>query len=136
MDAQQIGIAIVEHNGRYLVGTRAADQVLAGHAEFPGGKCEPDEAPSSCAARECLEETGLRVESLELLDQVQFSYPHATVELHFWICRLISETDQPENGFGWVTLDELQTLHFPAANASIPVKLLERRARLNRLNAN
>ena len=136
MDALQIGIAIVEHNGRYLVGTRTADQELAGYAEFPGGKCEPDEEPSSCAARECLEETGLAVEPIELLSQVQFDYPHATVELHFWICRLIGENDQPLNGFGWRMLDELQSLDFPPANASIPVKLQERQTRLNRLNAN
>ena len=136
MDALQIGIAIVEHNRRYLVGTRSADQELAGYAEFPGGKCEPHEEPSSCAARECLEETGLAVEPLERLDQVRFTYPHTTVDLHFWICRLIGENDQPQNGFGWRTWDELQALDFPPANASIPVKLQERRARLNRLNAN
>ena len=136
MDAQQIGIAIVEHNDRYLVGTRATDQELAGHAEFPGGKCEPGETPSSCAARECLEETGLAVEPFEMLDQVRFKYPHATVDLHFWICRLTSEHDQPENGFAWLTLGELQSLNFPAANASIPAKLQERRARLDPPNAN
>ena len=32
------GIAIVEHDGRFLVGVRQADQVLAGKAEFPGGR--------------------------------------------------------------------------------------------------
>ncbi len=136
MAPKQIGIAIVEHNGCYLVGIRTAGQELAGLAEFPGGKCEPDETPLACVARECLEETGLAVEPIELLDQVRFAYPHATVELHFWICRLTSEHDQPENGFGWLTLDELQSLDFPAANASIPLKLRDRRASLNRLNAN
>ena len=136
MEAQQIGIAIVEHNGRYLVGTRAADQVLGGHAEYPGGKCEPPETPPACAARECLEETGLTVEPVELLDQVRFTYPHATVELHFWICRLTGENDLPDHGFGWLTLAELQSLPFPAANAAIPRKLGERHARMNSSNAN
>ena len=39
---KQIWIAIVEFDGLYLVGTRQAGQALAGFAEFPGGKCEPD----------------------------------------------------------------------------------------------
>ena len=50
---KRIGIAVVEHEGRYLVGTRGPDGPLAGYAEFPGGKCLPDELPEMCAIREC-----------------------------------------------------------------------------------
>ncbi|HUG19005.1 MAG TPA: NUDIX domain-containing protein, partial [Planctomycetaceae bacterium] len=57
--AVRVGIAIVEHQGRYLVGTRPADADLPGKLEFPGGKCEEGESPEHAATRECLEETGL-----------------------------------------------------------------------------
>ncbi len=122
---KQIGIAIVECNQKYLVGTRSAGQALAGAAEFPGGKCEPDESPADCAVRECLEETGLSVEPISLLERVPFDYPHASVDLHFWLCRVTSTDCEALNGFRWVTKKELRELapKFPAANVSVVARL-------------
>ena len=51
--ATRIGIAVVESAGQVLVGLRPEGVPLAGMAEFPGGKCEQDETPRSCAVREC-----------------------------------------------------------------------------------
>lgn len=120
MSVRQIGIAVVEHAGRFLVGTRAAGQVLAGCAEFPGGKCEPDEQSPACAIRECKEETGLQVEAVKLLHRVQFQYPHGAVDLHFWMCRPTSGSElEPANGFCWVPLAELASLPFPEANREV-----------------
>lgn len=119
--AKQIGIAVVEWEGRYLVGVRSAGQVLAGCAEFPGGKCRAGETPDRCAARECLEETGLPVRAEALLLTVTHRYPHGEVELHFWRCQpeqpsLLREDHQ---GFRWVSSQELSTLPFPAANQPV-----------------
>ena len=124
---KRIGIAIVEDTGRVLVGVRQADQVLAGQAEFPGGKCEPDESPGDCAIRECLEETGLHVEPVEQLDRVEYEYPHATVDLHFWLCRPAGGLmEEPRNGFRWQPIGSLRDLDFPAANAKVIEKLIQR----------
>ena len=49
---KQVGIAVVEHAGRYLVGVRGPDVPLAGFAEFPGGKFLINESPFDCAIRE------------------------------------------------------------------------------------
>ena len=128
---KQIGIAIVESEGRYLVGMRKTGQDLAGFAEFPGGKCEADEPPKDCAARECLEETGLAVTPVQLLDRTQHEYAHAAVDLHFWLCRAENVSGEfqglesaPLNGFEWKTVDELRSLSFPEANAGILEKLI------------
>ncbi len=123
----RIGIAVVESAGCFLVGRRSADAPLAGMDEFPGGKCESDEAPRSCAVRECREETGLVVIPHEQLATVSHSYAHGDVELHFWKCGL--GPDMPANAspvapFRWVTLDELATLDFPAANRTVLEHLL------------
>lgn len=123
-DPKRIGIAIVEQAGRFLVGTRGIGQDLAGHAEFPGGKCLPDEPSEVCAARECLEETGLAVVPVRQLQRVEFSYPHAVVDLHFWLCRPESVGEVPQNGFRWVERSELAQLPFPAANAEVVQELL------------
>ena len=128
---KQIGIAIVEFEGRYLVGVRKAGQDLAGFAEFPGGKCEADEQPEECAARECFEETGLAVTPVRLLDRTQHEYAHAAVDLHFWLCRaegVSGELQRSEpvllNGFEWKTVEQLRSLSFPEANVGILEKLI------------
>lgn len=123
---KQIGIAIVERDGHYVVGTRRSGQDLAGFAEFPGGKCEHGESPEDCAVRECLEETGLHVIPVRLLERTEHNYAHAVVELHFWLCRVESVFDETRgtmpaliNEFQWKSIDELRGLTFPEANAGI-----------------
>jgi len=117
----QIGIAVVEHRGRYLVGLRGAGEELAGYAEFPGGKCAPGETSGLCARRECLEETGLEVQAVELLMQRKFTYPHGTFDLHFWLCHpsARSEVADTHRGFRWVPAAELGSLKFPEANGPL-----------------
>lgn len=114
----QIGIAVVEHRGRYLVGTRPAGGPLEGCVEFPGGKCRAGETSGLCALRECLEETGLEVQAVELLMHRVFRYPHGTFDLHFWLCHPTgrAEVQDDQRGFRWVRADELRTLKFPEAN--------------------
>lgn len=122
----RIGIAVVLREGRCLVGRRAAGIVLAGAAEFPGGKCRPDETPPACAVRECREETGLTVAPVRLLERLVFDYPHGTVDLHFWLCEIDPATTAdaatrpiPVAPFEWVALHDLPRLPFPAANANV-----------------
>ena len=125
-----IGIAVVEYQGCYLIGTRPSGASLAGFAEFPGGKCEPGEEPSAAATRECLEETGLPVEVCELLTRRRYDYPYGSVDLHFYLCRPAEapETHTDLRGFRWESVSALRKLKFPRANVPV-LDLLERRAR-------
>ena len=122
---KRIGIAIVEQAGHFLIGTRGPEVPLAGFAEFPGGKCGESEATEDCAVRECLEETGLFVQIERPLMRREHTYPHGTVDLHFYLChpsREVSLSDEPR-GFRWVPAKDLATLPFPEANAEV-VRLL------------
>ncbi len=117
-ETKPIGVAVVEYQGRYLVGIRGEDVPLAGYAEFPGGKCLPNERPADCACRECLEESGLKVTPVRLLLNAAFQYDHGTVDLHFWLCH----PRHPENvandhqGFRWVAPADLKDYRFPEGN--------------------
>jgi len=117
----QIGIAVVEHRGRYLVGTRPEDGPLGGCAEFPGGKCRPGETSGLCARRECLEETGLEVQAVDLLMHRPFTYPHGVFEFHFWLCHPTTRAVVADHhkGFRWVPAAELRSLKFPEANGPL-----------------
>jgi 8-oxo-dGTP diphosphatase len=122
--SQPIAVAVVAHEGRYLVGQRPAGVPLAGLWEFPGGKPEPDEALLAAAVRECREETGLEVEVLGEFPPVTHAYAHGEVKLHFFVCRPLSLEQAPRPPFRWVERAELARLEFPAANRTIVAAVL------------
>ncbi len=114
-----------------MVGLRPEGVPLSGLSEFPGGKCEADETPRSCAVRECREETGLLVIPREHLATVEHSYAHGDVELHFWRCVLspeLPDLTSPVPPFQWVTYEELRSLEFPEANRTVLEQLLKTNA--------
>jgi mutator protein MutT len=114
-----IAIAVVEWEGRFLIGQRPAGAALAGLWEFPGGKIEPGETPEAAAVRECHEEAGLEVEPLfRYPDQVQ-PYDHDTVQLHFIACRPVDSAALPREPFVWAPREELSKYEFPAGNRSL-----------------
>jgi 8-oxo-dGTP diphosphatase len=80
-----VAVAIlIRADGRVLLAQRPAGKVYGGWWEFPGGKIEPGEAPAHALAREVHEELGVEVERAYPWITRGFSYPHATVRLHFF----------------------------------------------------
>ena len=118
--ATPIAIAVVKHEGRFLVGQRPASVPLAGLWEFPGGRIESGETPEAAAVRECLEETGVAVQPLfRYLEHVQ-SYDHDCVQLYFIGCSpQASQIDSPHLPFRWVDREVLNQLRFPEGNRAI-----------------
>ena len=126
-----IAIAVVEHAGRLLVGTRQAGTSMAGKAEFPGGKVEPGETTSAAAVRECWEETGLRVEVTRLRQQIRYHYSDdqdrdsdTALQLFFFDCRPLDPQAEPKPPFHWCPARDLAQLDFPAGNAEVLTALL------------
>lgn len=123
-----VGIAVVECQGRFLVGTRSADVPLAGLSEFPGGKVEPGETPAAAAVRECTEETGIEVEPVGEYPAHLEAYPHGRVALHFVACRPVASRRldtpaEPRPPFRWVARADLVNLEFPAGNRTLLARL-------------
>jgi mutator protein MutT len=113
-----IAIAVIEHDGKYLLQQRTSEQVLAGKWEFPGGKIEAGESPADAAVRETREETSLAVRAARTLVEVRHAYEHATVQLHFVLCRPLAGSS-PSASTRWVTAAELREYDFPAANVPL-----------------
>jgi mutator protein MutT len=126
----EIALALVEHQGRWLVSRRAPGRVYAGLWEFPGGKIEPGESPAEAAVRETREEAGLTVEPTGSLAEVAASHNQQTVRLILVRCRVAAGepavVSPAITAVRWVTRDELASLPMPPANAAIIDRLCNR----------
>ena len=127
-DVISIGVAVVKSGHQVVVGVREQGTHLAGQHEFPGGKCHPGESPAACAIRECGEETGLIVETIELLSHHRHDYSDRSVDLSFFLCRPSDRGDELKlkQPFRWIDMAELADLNFPAGNRTVIQILGER----------
>lgn len=118
-----IAVAVVSHQGRYLVGQRPAGVPLEGLWEFPGGKVLSGEEPAAAACRECREETGLAVTVRDEYPAVEHQYPHGRLHLRFFACAPSDPAAMPNAPFIWVRAAELARLEFPPANQALIARL-------------
>ncbi|RIK84207.1 MAG: (deoxy)nucleoside triphosphate pyrophosphohydrolase [Planctomycetota bacterium] len=114
-----IAIAVVEHDGRYLIRRRPEGAPLAGYWEFPGGKALSGEPAEAAAVRECLEETGLVVRAVGRLVELDHQYDHGALRLSFERCACVDSAAKPAGGFEWVDGSALGDYRFPPANETV-----------------
>lgn len=74
---------LIDREGRFLITSRPAGKVYAGHWEFPGGKVEAGETVDAALRRELHEELGITIGAAEPWKTTLHDYPHALVRLHF-----------------------------------------------------
>ena len=84
--------------------------------EFPGGKVEAGETLEEALVREMKEELGVQVTDCREVYSTVFTYPHATVHLHFLHCRLNPEELKCLEGqtYRFCTLEDLPHPIMPA----------------------
>ncbi len=120
--------AVIERDGCFLVTRRPEGSHLAGHWEFPGGKCEAGETPEGCLRRELREELDVDAVVGEEIFRTPYEYGVASgrlyLELRFLRCRLTGEP-RPLQGqqVRWVPRHELSALSFPPADAEFIARL-------------
>ena len=74
MEMLQVVAAIIERDGRILIGQRRPDQKHPLQWEFPGGKVEAGETPEQALARELEEELGIQATGQEIA-RYKHAYP-------------------------------------------------------------
>lgn len=74
-------------DGRVLLAERKAGKDAAGFWELPGGKVDPGESAAQAAARELLEELGVRVLELAPWRVYEHDFPAKRVRLHWFHVR-------------------------------------------------
>lgn len=92
----QVVAAIIEREGKVLIGQRTPEQSHPLKWEFPGGKVEPGETPQQALTRELEEELGIRETRAEEVVRYQFTYPgKSPIELFFF--RVAAFVGEPRN---------------------------------------
>jgi len=88
--------AVIERDGRILIGQRKNEGHHPLKWEFPGGKVELDETPETAAVRELGEELGIRARVNREMMRYEFQYPgRAPILLIFY--RIVDFDGSPEN---------------------------------------
>jgi 8-oxo-dGTP diphosphatase len=71
---RQVVAAVIQRDGRILIGQRKPDKSHPLKWEFPGGKVEPNESPEQAVVRELQEELGIEAQCGPLLDAYEVRY--------------------------------------------------------------
>lgn len=123
-----IVVAAIESDGRLLLTRRPEGTHLAGLWELPGGKLEPGESPDEALRREVREELGVELTSSSPIVFSHHRYPEREVLLLFYRCTVASLPAYSPEGLElrWASLEEIDALAFPPANAPL-LEALRRR---------
>lgn len=115
--------ALIDVDGRVLIGKRPKGKALAGLWEFPGGKVEPGETPEACLIRELDEELGLKVAKACLAPFVFAS--HAYEDMHLlmplFLCRRWEgiAVAREHEALAWVRPEKMDAYPMPPADAPL-----------------
>ncbi|MBI2640633.1 MAG: (deoxy)nucleoside triphosphate pyrophosphohydrolase [Candidatus Sungbacteria bacterium] len=124
-----VAVAIIEQDGKFLIGKRAPDKPYAGKWAFIGGRIEAGESPEEALRREVLEEIGMDVEIVRTLSVTDVNLPDGNAfRLHGFICRIIGWVQSPlvvHDELRWATAEELRGPDFLDSNKAILSRLPE-----------
>ena len=115
IDPKVAAAVLVEQGGKVLLTRRAGDP-QKGLWVTPGGFVDFDEDPKQAAIRECEEETGLKVEVVELMDVISgVGHVGGASMVIFYRARIVGGTlaaNDDADIVGWFGPDELPELAF------------------------
>lgn len=121
--------AIIEDKGKYLITQRQKDVHNGLRWEFPGGKLDFGEDPRDCLKREILEELGINIEVVDLLEYSSHVYGgEKHIILLGFRCKFLSGKIKKLkiNDFAWVSLGDIKKYDITEADIPFIEKLKNR----------
>lgn len=119
--------ALVDADGRVLIGKRPQGKSLGGLWEFPGGKVREGETPEDALIRELGEELGIDVTAscLAPFTFASHAYPEFHLLMPLYVCRKWQGTviRRVHDELAWVRPMRLGDYPMPPANAPLVAML-------------
>ncbi len=117
-DILDVVAAIIEVDGKFLIGKRKKGKNLEGKWEFPGGKVEPLETPEGCLKREFEEEFGVEIKVKNFLGESIFDYGKWKIRLLGYYAEHISGEfiSKDHDKIKWVSPTEFEVYNFADAD--------------------
>ena len=121
----KVTAAVIEENGKVLIGRRKPGRHMGGKWELPGGKIEPGETPQESLARELLEELAIKVRVGEFLCSASYDGDGVNLELLVYrVERLEGEPALIEHQeLCWVRPDELSVFDLADSDRKVVERL-------------
>lgn len=122
MSKIQVVGAIIIKDHKLLAAQRAANRVLGGYWEFPGGKIEPSEDPKDAMVRELREEFGAKAtvfDKFSIDGDAELTF--GEVVLHCYYVRLDSDITKTiaHDELRWVTPKEALKLSWAPSDVAV-----------------
>jgi len=121
--------ALIEAGGCVLATQRGPQMSHPLQWEFPGGKLLPGESPQEGLIREIKEELALGIAPIAALPEVIHAYPHRTIRLMPWRCRITDGQIQllEHAQYRWLAPEALPGLDWAEADRTVVAHYLSRR---------
>lgn len=118
---------IRDEMGKILICQRGGGGSCAFLWEFPGGKQEPGETAADCLVRECMEELGVKIKVLGLLEEGSYQYPGVKIAFSFFEAKILSGMPRKivHQDILWVKPAELLKYPFCPADKEIVARLAQ-----------
>lgn len=114
-------VAAIIKEGDAILATQRGYGEFEGLWEFPGGKMEPGETPTTALAREIQEELAVSIEVNHLLSTTEYTYPTFHLIMHCYWCRITDGTPQllEHKSARWLTADTLHSVTWLPADVEV-----------------
>lgn len=112
---------IEDDQQRLLACRRPEGKHLAGKWEFPGGKIEEGESPSTALVRELQEELAVVVETANSLTPIVHDYGRGPIELIPIRCRIVEGSPEAREHSELAWCDARQLSQLDLADADLPI---------------
>jgi 8-oxo-dGTP diphosphatase len=115
-----VACALIDPDGRVLLGQRPPGKAMGGLWEFPGGKVDSGETPEETLIRELREELGIvaREACLAPFTFASYAYPEFHLLMPLYLCRRWDGIPQPleHAAIKWVRPADMARYPMPPAD--------------------
>jgi 8-oxo-dGTP diphosphatase len=122
-----VAAALIDADGRVLLGQRPPGKVLPGLWEFPGGKVQEGETPEAALIRELREELGIETSNSCLAPFAFSSHSYEAFHLlmPLFVCRVWQGTPsaREHQALAWVAPNRLGDYAMPPADLPLVAQL-------------